>query len=554
MSENKNYVTYLDFGAVGDGKTDDFEAIVKAHDYANEKGIPVVLCDEKTYYIHENRIDGSPRSAIIKTDVDWGESKFIIDDIDITGLDGTNRHHEPIFRIESEYEKKTVTDPDTLAAIGAIGEGTKKINLALGYPALLIIYNENERIFKRYGASYIKLGGHNGAVKNEIILVDGEGNIDESTPFMFDYEGLTKIEVVRTDDKPLTVKGGIFTTLASRVDGIDPANGLMADYLLRGLQVIRSNTTLSGIRHYVEGEVSTYEHRDNNLHGGHYYGFYNVRYSNNILIKDCVLTGRRYYRVCGTYEFAAFRVNKISLVGCTQSNFTVKDEDGNTVFSMTPSKVSGTLRHWGVCETDFCKNMEYRDCVLSRFDAHQGLYNGKIINSKINFMELTGKGELYIENLDWYSPNPGNTYNSLAYLRDDYGSTWNGTITFKNCRAHFSGGDGNIFFHHYANWDFGNVSHFPNVIIDNLEVYGIGPEDKLNLKSPSREPAMHRENTSVIARMKPDGTPDPGNMVNANRVVPPEFVKVINCKPDVKIYVEDISFYENTEFEGVIKE
>ena len=32
---NKNYVTYEEFGAVGDGVTDDFVAIYKAHEYAN---------------------------------------------------------------------------------------------------------------------------------------------------------------------------------------------------------------------------------------------------------------------------------------------------------------------------------------------------------------------------------------------------------------------------------------------------------------------------------------------------------------------------------------
>ena len=37
----KKYVTYEEFGAVGDGKTDDYAAICKAHSYANENGLPV---------------------------------------------------------------------------------------------------------------------------------------------------------------------------------------------------------------------------------------------------------------------------------------------------------------------------------------------------------------------------------------------------------------------------------------------------------------------------------------------------------------------------------
>ncbi len=551
--EDKKYVTYADFGAVGDGVTDDFAAIYRAHEYANANGLPVVTGDGKTYYIHDTLIDGEARSAIIKTDVDWGTSKFIIDDTDISGFDGTKRNSIHIFVISSDYEQLTITDPEVLAKIGSIGEGTKKINLALGYPALVVIYNENERVFKRYGASYIKTGGHKGASKNEILLVDGEGNIDESTPFMFNYAGLTKIEVIRADVKPITVKGGEFTTLASRVDARNPETGLMAPYILRGLLVNRSNTTVLAVKHYMKNEVTTYEHRDLNMRGAHYYGFYAVNYANDVLIQNCVLTGRRYYRISGTYEFSAKRVNKIKLVGCIQSNFFVTAEDGSQVCSMSRSPLTNTLRYWGAGESDFCKNMEYIDSVISRFDAHQGLYNGKIINCKMNFMELTGKGELYIENLEWYSYST-NALNCMAYLRGDYGSTWNGTITFKNCTAHFSPGDAYVFCHGYVNWDYGNESHFPNLIIDNLRVKGLEPGAKLYLKTPTTEPGMHLEKTLSVARTNPDGTIDEGNMNNANRVVPPKFIKVINCDESVKIYVEDIPFYEKTELEGVIKQ
>lgn len=40
-----DFITYEAFGAVGDGKTDDFEAIVKTHEYANANGLSV-LADE----------------------------------------------------------------------------------------------------------------------------------------------------------------------------------------------------------------------------------------------------------------------------------------------------------------------------------------------------------------------------------------------------------------------------------------------------------------------------------------------------------------------------
>ena len=63
---NKNFVNYVDFGAAGDGVTDDFAAIYSAHEYANKNGLPVVIDDGKTYYIHDTVIDGAVRSVEIK--------------------------------------------------------------------------------------------------------------------------------------------------------------------------------------------------------------------------------------------------------------------------------------------------------------------------------------------------------------------------------------------------------------------------------------------------------------------------------------------------------
>ena len=80
-------VYYEDFGAVGDGVTDDFAAIFKAHEYANEHKLPVYGTPGKTYYIYDTAMGaewGQP--AIIKTPVDWRGAEFIIDDRNMSAV------------------------------------------------------------------------------------------------------------------------------------------------------------------------------------------------------------------------------------------------------------------------------------------------------------------------------------------------------------------------------------------------------------------------------------------------------------------------------------
>jgi hypothetical protein len=222
----RKFVTYLDFGAAGDGVTDDFAAIVKAHEYANENCLPVITDDGRTYYIHDTLIDGEVKSAIIRTDVNWGSSSFIIDDTDIDYYDGTKRASTYIFNVASDYPKEVITDREFLSRLDGIGEGTAKLDLTLGYPAMLVIYDENASVFNRCGSSY----SGKGSPKKELIVIDGDGNVDSSTPFMFDYDTVTRLEIYRSDVKPITIRGGKFTTRGCRVDALDNETGKKAGY------------------------------------------------------------------------------------------------------------------------------------------------------------------------------------------------------------------------------------------------------------------------------------------------------------------------------------
>ena len=125
--------------------------------------------------------------------------------------------------------------------------------------------------------------------------------------------------------------------------------------------------------------------------------------------------------------------------------------------------------HWGLGGTNWCKNMEYRNSKISRFDAHQGLYDGKIINTEISDMELTGVGKLEIENVKWYSYGASTP---LLFLRSDYGYTWDGEITVRDVEAYINRNQNLVISnHYYVNWYFGYTSVMPSVEIDNLDLY-----------------------------------------------------------------------------------
>ena len=551
---SKAYVNYEKFGALGDGVTNDFAAIKAAHDFANENGLPVRTDPSKTYYISDTRIDGCVESIRIRTNTDWSDTHFIIDDTNYCSSDGTGISSKHVFTVESDYPEEVICDEEILSRLYGIGEGTKKLDLALGYPALLFVYDENKHVYGRSGASFKNGAQALGPTMHEAILVDGDGNVDESTPFIFNYETVTKIEVIRCDITPITVEGGIFTTRASHgpgrytdADGNLKKNG----YVARGLRVNRSFTTLKNIKHYVEGEITTKEQAEGKL-GAHYHGFFAAYRANEVVIDSCVLTGRRYYKVSGTYDFTANEVNIIRLINCTQSNFRMKDEEGREVYSMSISPLTGTRYCWGIGGTNFCKNMEYINCRLSRFDAHRGLMNGKIINSEINFIALTGKGKFEIENVDWYAVGETITNNAFIYLRGDYGSTWEDEISIKNVRATPVDKDFYFMYHSYSNFVYGHKCCVPDLVIDNFELVGRGKGEKIKIMDENRsvlkEPNLHLDTVVNIPKMEDDGTAD---YKNYNPIRPPRYIKVKNDPYGYSYIISDSDFYRETKTEGV---
>lgn len=624
MSLDVSVVYYEDFGAKGDGKTNDFEAMKATHDFANECGQTVKSKNptKAKYYISDTRILGKTEAITVKTNVDFGGAEIIIDDSELE-CNSVGMHTEHVFNIASDYEMTKITDKALLQKIVAAGLNpqTKKIDLGLGYPALIIPVNSSHKVYRRKG-----YGGWAGYDMSEVIVIDKDGNVDMTTRAAFDYNALDYIEVYRTDVEPITFENAKITTIVSKYDTVYiTEDGKKAtrdsNYFKRGIEILRSNTTLKNINHFVEGEFSIDEQIAGKV-GVAYNGFFFINTSNKVTLDSCILTAHRAFNKIfigsfagtqGTYDMQIYLSNKTVFKNCTQSNFWV-DDDAHAVERGTPgAKPSmaastkygyNTARmHWGIGGSNDAKNVEYIGCILSRFDAHRGMLNGFIKDSAVSCISLTGGGDLVVENVEWYPETSASYANGLILLRDDYGSTWNGTVTMKNIKAYPAPdktGDGHfsrmwIVPHTYTNWYFGYVSHFPSISIENLEIYDRTtitaqnptgdkiPTDKIELYyttgSYVAEPDMHLAQTknsnpyfadvdadgdgkvdgtniSYVGEPNRSGICDSSTNKNLNPIVPPAYFKIKNFGGYTIVFQnENTTFLDSTyiEIDGVVK-
>ena len=243
----------------------------------------------------------------------------------------------------------------------------------------------------------------------------------------------------------------------------------------------------------------------------------------------------------GTYDLTGNCVNNLTFKNCVQSNFWItmdenyvirpaKASDEGAMSSMASCAIEGVPMqlHWGIGGSNFCKNLTYDGSTLSRFDAHCGLYNGKIINSNVNAVALTGKGEFVIENTTWYSAS--NAKNVVVAPRSDYGSVWDGSITIKDLKAYIRPEAGGALVSvAYYNWYYGYPVAFPEMRVDNITFYDVKTKEPLAAGTEIeflervrrciyREPTPHLATTVKIHPDYPDVDDDGDGLVDGTNI------------------------------------
>jgi hypothetical protein len=419
----KGTVGYSDFGAKGDGKTDDIDAIAATHAFANQEGLTVKADVGAKYYI-----SGRNRTAVIRTDTDFGTAEFIIDD------SGVENRIQNIFLVSSALQS---FKPE---GISSLKRNQEKINISFPGTCIVTVTNSNIKRYIRYG-----LNQNNGSAQTDIFIADKDGKVDMDAPVIWDFDQITEITALPVDETPLSISGGRFTTIANSSDS-------KYNYYGRGIAIRRSKVTVTGLEHHVTGEGD---------HGAPYNGFISISDCAYVTVRNTVLTGHKTYETIGSaglpvsmgsYDITINRALNILFQNCSQTN----DINDAT--------------YWGILGSNYCKNLEYDNCIFSRFDAHMGVANATIRNSTLGHQGINaiGSGIFTVENSTIYG-------RSLISLRSDYGSTWQGEFIIRNCVFVPQNGKAttvNLIGGSYSGQhDFGYTCYMPEKItIENLKI------------------------------------------------------------------------------------
>ena len=423
FGNNDKVIYYSEYGAVGNGVADDFDAIIKAHDAANEAGLKVCADAGATYYI-----GGAGKTAQIQTDTNWGDARFIIDD---TKVENRNTH---IFNVSSKLPSTQITNVKTLK------KNQKKLDLSLPYNSVIVVADTTTKRYIRFGPNQ-----NAGTSQTDVFVVSKNGETDMKAPIIWDFNTITSMTSFPIDPKTLTISGGHFTTIANQAES-------KYTYYSRGIGITRSNVIVEGVYHDITGELD---------HGAPYGGFILITNCANVTVQNCKLSGHKIYVTIGSanvpvtmgsYDITVNRSTNVTFKNCKQINDV---HDTNL---------------WGIFGSNYSKNLIFDTVEFSRFDAHMGVANATIKNSVLGHqgINIIGSGVFLIENTKVCGAN-------FINLRSDYGSTWEGEVVIRNCEYIPRNGaqsDAVLINGSYSGQhNFGYVCHMPSKItIDGLVI------------------------------------------------------------------------------------
>ena len=397
--------------------SDDYYAIKATHDCANKHKLPVKVTKGE-YNIYNKTTE----AIIVKTSTDLSNSTIYIHEEKGIVYKKTP-YTGPIYRINHDKCKTVKTKLNNLKEGNTIKE---LAGSPTGKMVIVTDLTDTRKVFIRFGGN-----ANNGTNPSDAFRVDKNGKILD--PLFWNYDN-KNIEVYTCDipeEKLVFKNANIYNIVATDVSASTRfGENNTGQYINRGIRITRSNTVVDNIKHaYIlpsKSKVSKLTY----AHSGAIY----VQNAANVVVQNSKVYAYECNGSNSTYDLA---FNKA--VNLLIKNVTMYDYGGNSsydydkyssYFSKDSSQIKDHL--WGVNVSFGCKNVTYDGCVLNRIDAHEGIYNLTVKNTRIGrwAMTLIGYGKLNLDHVAVYNNN------HFISFRTDYGSLWNGTVNIKDCWIH----------------------------------------------------------------------------------------------------------------------
>jgi hypothetical protein len=216
----------------------------------------------------------------------------------------------------------------------------------------------------------------------------------------------------------------------------------------------------------------------------------------------------------GTYDISSSGTINLTYKDCAQEH--------DNFFN-----IGGPSWRWGVMGSSGNKNVQFINSKLTRFDAHNGVHNVRLIGSDIRMVRTNGSGDFIMQDCNMYN-------RLLIGLREDYGGSLRGNIIIKNVTLD-PGNDfpiliSNTWYNHY----FGYPTFMPETItIDNFK---LTKGDEVHIFSPTLVKQLDNAWRDEI-----DGKP------NVNKTAPPKKIIIRNNTQGLKFIKPEGEYFKNTE-------
>ena len=487
-------LTYECFGAVGDGHTNDYNAILNTHKFANkeyvDKGIILTVYGggaDKTYYMGGDNLE----PIYVITNVNWQKSNFIIDDYVLKNGKNTVDLSKSLFIVTSsmrvgtgkyvlEYNANNSGVKDSNVYRSLNGKIKKNTNNLLDFVNALkndtLLMNSK---FKKYfdeahvwginvknsNLQFIRTGAGNansGSNQEDIILVNSRTG-EVLNEINWDYNDITQIRVWPISDTNIKISNGNFTTRTYNIVNTNKT------YVQRNINVsFTGNVDFSNIYHFLDEGAHPYtSSMQTNQYANAYYGFIRLYDASYISFKNLYLTPHHYTNNLGTYDLVFDNSSNLLFENINYSCDEYKT-DGTKDYNSCYKKKMINRDVWGVIGSNCSKNVIIRKSRVNRIDAHRGITNLFVDDSVVGDkgFTLTGRHYLYLRGVKI------DRANTMINLRKDYGSTWDGIVVLNNVTHVLDDTSGSNVYTIYSNntmdHDYGYQTVFPYVYTNGI--------------------------------------------------------------------------------------